>query len=110
MSRKQKRTLSLAVGIERLISVTKRKRDQRRPATPVIVLVAGGSASGKTSQVAQKLFDACEGTAIIISMDDYYRGATYDREHDLNFDQPEAIDITLLIDSSEFFTKSYADM
>lgn len=70
---------------------------------PVIVSVAGGSASGKTSAVASKIAERHHDNAIVISMDDYYRGATYMNQqatqgNRLNWDQPEALDIGMLTD------------
>lgn len=62
--------------------------------TPVLVLVAGGTASGKTSAVAKKIQDAFRESQIL-SMDNYYRGREYYEKHKLNFDQPEALDLDL---------------
>lgn len=55
----------------------------------IIIAVAGGSCSGKTS-FAKSLSERY-GTAIL-SMDDYYRGIS----HGKNFDVPSAIDLLLL--------------
>lgn len=55
----------------------------------IIIAVAGGSCSGKTS-FAKRLSERY-GTAIL-SMDDYYRGIS----HGKNFDVPSAIDLLLL--------------
>ncbi len=68
---------------------------------PVIVLVAGGSASGKTNSVAKRLKETFQDDAVIISMDDYYRGRKFmDAEAArgvvLNWDMPQAIDLELL--------------
>lgn len=68
---------------------------------PIIVEIAGGSASGKTSAVAEKIKDAFGDKAIIFSMDDYYRGGEFmDNEakkgNILNLDQPEALNLELL--------------
>lgn len=60
-----------------------------------IVHVAGGSASGKTSQVALKLA-ASGDDSTVIPMDDYYKGATFVEENGLNFDMPLALDLELL--------------
>lgn len=69
--------------------------------TPIIVEIAGGSASGKTSAVSVKLKEMFGDDAMIFSMDDYYRGRTYMAEEAakgnvLNFDQPEVINIPLV--------------
>ncbi len=60
----------------------------------IIVLVAGGTASGKTSAVASKIQKSFSESQII-SMDNYYRGREYYAKHNLNFDQPEALDLDL---------------
>ena len=66
---------------------------------PFIVLVAWGTASGKTSRVAEKIKDHFEGSQII-SMDNYYRGHVFMQEqkklwNNLNWDQPEALNLEL---------------
>lgn len=68
---------------------------------PVIIAVAGGSASGKTSQVACKIDQKFLQNSLLISIDDYYKGAAYIEKQAkqgviLNWDQPEAVDIDLL--------------
>lgn len=69
---------------------------------PFIILVAGGTASGKTSRVANKIQEALS-NACIISMDNYYRGHTFMDEqksqwNELNWDQPEALNLELFIE------------
>lgn len=66
---------------------------------PFIVLVAGWTASWKTSRVAEKIHDAFD-NSIIISMDNYYKGHNFMDEQKskgriLNWDQPEALDLEL---------------
>jgi uridine kinase len=66
---------------------------------PFIILVAGGTASWKTSRVANKIQEAFVDSSII-SMDNYYRGHTFMDEqialwNVLNWDQPEALDLEL---------------
>lgn len=68
---------------------------------PVVVEIAGGSASGKTSAVADKVAESLGDQALKISMDDYYFGVNYMKRKEaegikLNFDQPEAIDLESL--------------
>ncbi len=89
----------LEKGLEKLGEMVKEKSLEKD--TPVIVEIAGGSASGKTSAVSQKLKDMFGDDAMIFSMDDYYRGRTYMAEEAvkgnvLNFDQPEVINIPLV--------------
>lgn len=65
---------------------------------PIVILVAGGSASGKTT-FANKLVERLSKLSfdvILISMDDYYIGREYSEKHGYNFDQPESIDILML--------------
>ena len=66
---------------------------------PLIVLVAGWTASWKTSRVAEKIAWFFEGSQIL-SMDNYYRGHNFMDEqkqlwNELNWDQPEALDLDL---------------
>lgn len=65
---------------------------------PVIVLVAGGSASGKTSAVALRLANEFNGLARVVSMDDYSRGNSFVEDQlscgvELNWDMPGYVDI-----------------
>ncbi len=64
----------------------------------IIVLIAGWSASGKTSQVAKKVLDYFDGQAIMLSMDNYYRWKEYYDKYKLNFDQPEALNLDLFFE------------
>ncbi|MDE1870774.1 MAG: CYTH domain-containing protein [Candidatus Micrarchaeota archaeon] len=93
------RPLSLGQGIEYL----KKKMDALDASQngAFIVQIAGGSASGKTSMVAKKAYEAFIDRAVLISMDDYYNGAKYmEREkakgNEINFDHPDSIDMPLL--------------
>lgn len=68
---------------------------------PVIIGIAGGTASGKTS-VAKVLANAYqdEGSILLISMDDYYKlqvGLTYEERCKTNYDHPFAFDMDLMI-------------
>jgi len=89
----------LSEGIARLIEITKEKMALSQD--PVVVKIAGGSASGKTSAVAAKVKEEFGDDALILSMDDYYRGKTYMENQArngivLNWDQPEALNLELL--------------
>jgi len=89
----------LEAGLNELTSLIREKLSQQDG--PVVVEVAGGSASGKTSEVAEKLKKIFGGEALILSMDNYYRGRTFmDNEAEkgnvLNWDQPEALNLELL--------------
>ncbi|QUY45801.1 zeta toxin family protein (plasmid) [Acaryochloris sp. 'Moss Beach'] len=60
--------------------------------TPTIIGIAGGSGSGKTT-LANALVDRCNGSALIISHDRYYRHMPCG-----NYDLPEALETDLMID------------
>ncbi len=88
----------LDVGLAKLIHKIESKLKSK---FPTVVLIAGGSSSGKTKHVAARVKEAFGDDAVIISMDDYYKGNKYMEEQRklgniLNWDMPEAIDIELL--------------
>ena len=67
---------------------------------PLIIGIAGGSASGKTT-IAQRLYDQFEQTnsVVIIREDDYYKDQshlTYEERVKTNYDHPLAFDHDLL--------------
>lgn len=67
---------------------------------PMIIGIAGGSASGKTT-IAQKLYETFEKTnsVVIIREDDYYKDQselTYEERCKTNYDHPLAFDHDLL--------------
>ena len=66
----------------------------------LIIGIAGGTASGKTT-VAKKLYQAtCGfGSVVLIRLDDYYKGSTLPIEERRlqNYDHPDALDFDLLI-------------
>ena len=92
-------TLDLKEGFE---EITRRIEEFWDTQEVIIVNVAGGSASGKTSQVAKKVYEKYGDQAVLLSMDNYYRGTTFMNEVketagvELNYDQPEVMDIELL--------------
>jgi len=65
----------------------------------VIIGIAGGSASGKTS-VAERLFAKNKSESIaMIRLDDYYHqhsGMTYEERSQINYDHPDSFDFKLL--------------
>lgn len=75
-----------------------------KPLPPVIIGIAGGSGSGKTT-VALRVREACPGKTIqIIHHDSYY----YDNSHlpmaeraQINYDHPKAFETTLLVEHLE---------
>lgn len=89
----------LEKGVEEVVEMIQEKSSEKEG--PIIVEIAGGSASGKTSAVAAKIKEKFGDEAIILSMDDYYRGKTFMEEEEkrgniLNWDQPEALNLPLL--------------
>lgn len=68
---------------------------------PVIIGIAGGSASGKSSiaSILKKHFDATQ-SVYIIRMDDYYKDQSHiplEARYETNYDHPFAFDMDLLI-------------
>ena len=68
---------------------------------PLIIGIAGGTASGKTT-VARRIIDALPGeTAALVDQDSYYRDLThipFDERRRHNFDHPDAFDFELMIE------------
>jgi uridine kinase len=68
--------------------------------TPVIIGIAGGTGSGKTT-VAQAIYDRVgSGRIEWISHDSYYRnfeGLSPEERHKINFDHPDSLETELLI-------------
>ncbi len=62
----------------------------------VFIFIAWGSASGKTSNVANRIAKFFKNDSVVVSMDNYYMWAEYVKSNNFTFDQPEAINITLL--------------
>lgn len=68
---------------------------------PILIGIAGGTASGKTS-VSKKIFESLGGQhqVIIIAQDSYYKDLAHlplSERHHFNFDHPDAFDNELLI-------------
>lgn len=95
--------LGLEEGIEFVTAFIEKQLREKQ--TPVVVAIAGGSASGKSSAVSERITKQIKSHTgigpLVISMDDYYKGLTFMQEqmeqgNPLNFDQPEVIDMELL--------------
>ncbi len=68
------------------------------PRSPLIIGVAGGSGSGKTT-IAEALVDAIEGV-VFIQHDAYYRhqpGLTFEERVRVNYDHPDSLETELLV-------------
>ncbi len=67
----------------------------------LILGIAGGTGSGKTTVVTQILNELPEDEVTVISQDSYYKRndhLSYQERCNINFDHPNAIDFELLID------------
>jgi uridine kinase len=66
----------------------------------LIIGIAGGTGSGKTTVVNQILNEIPEDEVCVISQDSYYKNTddlTYKQRTKINFDHPNAIDFELLV-------------
>ena len=66
---------------------------------PLLILVAGGSASGKSTVVSEIVSKAGLEDVLIIRHDDYYRDQSempFEKRMDINYDHPDALDSDLL--------------
>ena len=72
-----------------------------KPLPPVIIGIAGGSGSGKTT-VADRVREACPGKTIqIIHHDSYYFDNSHlplEKRAEINYDHPNAFETTLLVE------------
>lgn len=89
---------NLEEGIAKLVDGIKERIVQGEG--NIVVEIAGGSASGKTSAVAAMIKKVFGDEALILSADDYYRGKTFmdaeaQKGNVLNWDQPEALNLDL---------------
>ena len=79
---------------------------------PIIIGIAGGSASGKTSiaKILKERFEESQ-SVIIITMDDYYkdqRDMPFEERLKVNYDHPFAFDMDLLIQDLNKLKKGQA--
>jgi uridine kinase len=66
----------------------------------LVIGIAGGTGSGKTTVVNQIIQDLPEGEVCVISQDSYYKDTShllFDERTKINFDHPKAIDFDLLV-------------
>lgn len=70
----------------------------------LIIGIAGGTGSGKTTFVNQIVKDLPTGEVCVISQDSYYKATdnlTYEERKQINFDHPAAIDFGLIVQQLE---------
>ena len=67
-------------------------------AKPIVIGIAGGSASGKTS-VAHALCEAFENGVVLLQQDSYYKHSDlpFEQRKLINYDHPDAFDHALLV-------------
>ena len=66
----------------------------------LVIGIAGGTGSGKTTVVNQIIQELPEGEVCVISQDSYYKDTShlpFDKRTKINFDHPKAIDFDLLV-------------
>ena len=66
----------------------------------LIIGIAGGTGSGKTTVVNQIINELPDEEVTVISQDSYYKATddlSYDERTKINFDHPRAIDFKLLV-------------
>jgi uridine kinase len=94
---------STAEGVDRLNTALVRPPSSRRPGTPFIVGVAGGTASGKTAVVARIVEELNEGGSVaVLPQDCFYRTLTkaevaQAHASNFNFDHPAAFDFDRIV-------------
>ena len=67
----------------------------------LIIGIAGGTGSGKTTAMKKIIAALPEGEVVIIPQDSYYKDSSHlplEERQNLNFDHPDSIDFKLLID------------
>ena len=66
---------------------------------PILILIAGGTASGKTTVVDQIQSSFQKNDVSIICMDNYYKqrdDLPFEKRKKINYDHPDSIDMDLL--------------
>ena len=77
---------------------------------PILVGIAGGSGSGKTT-VAEKIMHETAQPVVFLKQDSYYRnfdGLTIEQKRGINYDHPSAYDDDLLIEHLQCLTRGEA--
>ena len=77
---------------------------------PLVIGVAGGSGSGKTT-VAKAIDEAVGFASVLIDMDAYYKDQAYmtmDERRAVNYDHPDSIDLDLMVEQLELLAGGVA--
>ena len=77
---------------------------------PLVIGVAGGSGSGKTT-VAKAIDEAVGFGSVLIDMDAYYKDQahmTMDERYAVNYDHPDSMDIDLMVEQLELLSSGVA--
>ena len=77
---------------------------------PILVGIAGGSGSGKTT-VAEKIMHETAQPVVFLKQDSYYRnfdGMSIEEKHGINYDHPSAYDDDLLIEHLQHLIRGEA--
>ena len=77
----------------------------------LIIGIAGGTGSGKTTVVQQIIEELPENEVCVISQDSYYKDTShldFNERSKINFDHPKAIDFNLMLDHLESLRKGIA--
>jgi uridine kinase len=82
--------LSKDKGIKEV--VRKIRKEMKNTNEPVLVRIAGGSASGKTT-IAEIIRNKFVRDSVLLTQDNYYIGREYSETNGFNFDQPESLDL-----------------
>ena len=71
------------------------KKLNKQTSDNIIVLIAGWSASWKTSLIAKRIISKYKDESVLLSMDNYYIWSDFVKKNNLTFDEPKALDLDL---------------
>jgi uridine kinase len=70
------------------------------PAKPLVIGIAGGSGSGKTTIASAVVAEVGEGEVTVLEHDSYYRhfeGLTFEERSRINYDHPDSLETELMV-------------
>lgn len=106
---KEIKSIDYKLGMENIVKYI--ELYQKALGRPIVVGVAGGSASGKSTIVSSKIAGDLESQCVTINLDDYYKGVSLMTEsgirlgRKISFDEPFAIDLSLAAKHLSSLTK-----